>query len=293
MRDRQPARPYAGVRARRFPPDRSPARRSRFPADNAACRRGETDGRRFNAAPTRQCRSRQRRRRGRGALRRRQSGERRSRRRCRPLDARRQHADGAALRPVPARPCRRRRLPPQRSRRPPLCRFPQRIHRRPLRPFEPAARRGGQGGGRRRRRARRPQPPRRRTRGADLRPLPVGREGALLQLRHRGEPLRDVGRPHVHRPRGDHGVQRRLPRRRLLLRPGKAADQRAVPVADRALQRHRGDAAADRCQRRPPRRHRHRTDDGRWRRHRRRAGIARGHCARRRPATASSSSSTR
>ena len=64
-----------------------------------------------------------------------------------------------------------------------------------------------------------------------------------------------------------------LPRRRILLRPGQAADQRAVPVGHGPLQRRRRHAGADRGARARTRRHRGRADDGRRRRHRCRAGI--------------------
>ncbi len=45
------------------------------------------------------------------------------------------------------------------------------------------------------------------------------------------------------------------------------ADQRALPLCDGRLQRHRGHAAADRPARQEPRRHHHRADDGQRRLH--------------------------
>ena len=64
---------------------------------------------------------------------------------------------------------------------------------------------------------------------------------------HGGESARAVARAGRHRPAGDHGLRGRLPRRGLLLRVGgRLADQRAVPVRRRAVQRRRERRAADR-----------------------------------------------
>ena len=80
----------------------------------------------------------------------------------------------------------------------------------------------------------------------------------------------------VHEAQPHHGDERRLSRRRILFRPAQAADQRAVPVGDRALQRHRGHDRADRgaCTRAGG--DRGRADDGRRRCDRGRQGVPAG-----------------
>ena len=81
----------------------------------------------------------------------------------------------------------------------------------------------------------------------DVRALPVGRADPVLQLGHGSEPVRDGDGADVHEAQPHHGDERRLSRRRILFRPAQAADQRAVPLGDRALQRYRGHDRADRA----------------------------------------------
>ena len=140
--------------------------------------------------------------------------------------------------PFPHRHRARRGLPPVGPGRRRIRRLPGRIHRRHLRPLASGdPRRGGSRAGRRHQ-FRRHQPDRGEVRPRRVRPVRAG-ACALHQLRHRGEPAGDFGRPHLHQaPQGD-GVQRRLPRRGVRLRRRRLADQRAVRVRAGAVQRHR------------------------------------------------------
>ena len=81
--------------------------------------------------------------------------------------------------------------------------FPRRVHGGALRTLQSPDPRPGPGGARRRDRPRGPEPLRGGARRAGLRPLPLHRPGAVLQLRNRGEPD-----GHRARPRGDGGARR-------------------------------------------------------------------------------------
>ncbi len=84
---------------------------------------------------------------------------------------------------------------------------------------------------------------------ADVRALPVLRSGPVLQLRHRGQSERALGRPGRDRPQPHPGVRGRLPRRHAVVRPRQLAHEHSLPLRVRALQRPRGHAGADRAAR--------------------------------------------
>ena len=158
----------------------------------------------------------------------------------------RQHAHRHPRAAVPAHDRARRGRAADRRGRPRGRRSPRGIHSRPVRALasgDPAgdSRRARRGLGLRRAQHVRDGPGRR-----GVRAVPVDRARPVLQLRHGGEPVRALARAGGDRETGRDGLRGQLPRRRLLLRVGRGvADQRAVPVRRRAVQR-RGDGRAPR-----------------------------------------------
>ena len=190
--------------------------------------------------------------------------------------ARRQHPQHSVLSAVPGDDHARRGGAAVRPRRSRLSGLPRRVHGGPLRPFRSGDPCRDPAGAGRRHRARRAQPLRGRARAADVRALPLGRPGALLQLRHRGQSERALRRARRDRAQPHHGVRGRLSRRHAVVREERGADEHPVPLRLRALQRSRADAGPDRGAQGRAGGDRDRADDGRGRLHRRRAGFPRG-----------------
>ena len=121
-----------------------------------------------------------------------------------------------------------------------IRRFPQRVHRRALRPLAPGDPQGDRRGARRRHQFRRARPGRGAVRRGDLRPLPVDRPGALHQFRHRGQSDGGQRRARDHRPQQGPGVRTAAITAASSISAARAASINApFDYPARHLQRHR------------------------------------------------------